>query len=650
MSVPTDIPTPVPSDEERCRALADLSPDILSIFDLQGRLVYSSAAVSRVHGYNVDELIGRSTFDHIHPEDRANVEAAFAAVIAHPDRQGLVRYRYRNADGSYTWMEATGRNEVANPALGGIIAISRDISAQFAAEQALREAERRFRMLFAANPQPMTIFDLETLQFLEANETALALYGYAREEFLGLRSSAIRPEEDLPRFERVLEQLRDDRRTGQVEHRARHRTKDGRIVDVVALVRRLDWVGRPACLVLIQDVTEQLRLQTKLQQTQKLESLGLLAGGIAHDFNNLLTAILGQSSMVAQDLPDDSPARANVLLIQESAVRAADLCRQMLAYSGRGRFLIRAIDLSALLRSTVELLKVTLRHTTVLHLDLAADLPAVEGDPSQLQQVAMNLVLNAADAIGEQGGAIHLATRLEHADRALLETMYLAPDLPPGDYVRLEVVDTGCGMSPEVLARVFDPFFTTKFTGRGLGLAAVLGIVRGHRGAIRVGSTPGVGTAFTLLFPVAPRPASPLPSPARSAGPAPVQPERTILVVDDDESVRRTVKAMLQRHGMRTLFAEDGLTGVELFAARHQEIDAVLLDLTMPRLDGTGALRRMLEIQPDARILLMSGFDEAAESERYGQLGQAGFVQKPFTMQALVDKLVRACAPPVTGR
>ena len=646
MSRPTELSAPNPSDEARFRALADLSPDILSILDREGRLVFNSAAAWKTHGYRPEDLLGRSTFELIHPEDRADFEATFVRLLHSPNEEDRVRYRYRNADGSYSWMEATGRNETTNPLLGGIIAISRDISARVVVENALRESEQRFRMLFATNPQPMTIFDLESLQFLEANEAALALYGHPREEFLRLRSREIRPAEDLARFDRVVELLRDNSTSGKLEHRARHRAKDGRLIDVIAFVQRIEWLGRAAVLVLLQDVTEQLKLQTKLQQTQKLESLGLLAGGIAHDFNNMLTAILGHASIAADEVPGDSSVQESLRLIQESSLRAAELCRQMLAYSGQGRFQVSTFELGDLLKTAVDLVRITIRPTIAVQIDLAAPLPCIEGDRAQLQQVVMNLVLNAADAIGERAGVIRLAAHREHADRARFETMHLSPQLPAGDYLVLEVSDNGCGMAPDIIARIFDPFFTTKFTGRGLGLAAVLGIVRGHRGAIKVESQPGHGTVFTILLPAA---AAQQPSAPSAAAPTPNAAAahrrgRTILVVDDEESVRKTVDAMLTREGVALRFAADGLAAVEEYREHHHTIDAVLLDLTMPRLSGTEAMERMLAINPHARVLLMSGFDEHVESARHAQRGQIGFVQKPFTSQALLEKIDLALA------
>jgi PAS domain S-box-containing protein len=536
-------------------------------------------------------------------------------------------------------MEASGRNELTNPHIKGIITVSRAIAERVRTEQLLRDDEQRYRMLFAANPHPMMVFDLETLRFIELNATALELYGYSRDEFLKLTIRDIRPPEDLARLDAIIARLNTNSIGGRLPGTWRHRLKSGRIIDVELVANRIEWTGRPAYIVLVDDVTERLRLETKLQQTQKLESLGLLAGGIAHDFNNILTAILGHASLASYEVTPTSSVGKSVQLIEESARRAAELCRQMLAYSGRGRFSVHPIDLSGFVQDIVNLLRVSIGKNCRLMQSPSQGLPLIEVDTTQLQQVVMNLVINAAEAIGKEEGTIRLTTGCLHVDRALLETMYLAQELAEGEYVELKISDTGCGMSPETIARVFDPFFTTKFTGRGLGLAAVLGIVRGHNGAIRVESAPGNGTTFTLLFPVAAGSALPV-----AEAPPPIaivarSKARTVLVVDDEESVRDIARCMLERWGFRVILANDGIEGVEKFREHQGEIDIVLLDLTMPRLGGCGAFEEMRKISPDACVLIMSGFDESAETQRLVGSGHAGFVQKPFTAQVLMTNI-----------
>lgn len=626
--------------EERFRALTEMLPDIVSIFDRNGVMIFNSTAAHKIHGYKSDELKGRSTFELIHPEDRAGVEKAFAAVLSSSVEKAVVRYRYLNANGSYTWMEAIGRNELNNPHIHGVIAVSRDISIQVLTEQLLRDDEQRYRMLFAANPHPMMVFDLETLRFLEINATALELYGYSQDEFLSLTIRDIRPPEDLLRLDAVIARLNTNSVGGRLPGSWRHRLKSGRIIDVELVANRIEWSGRPAYIVLVNDITEHLKLAAKLQQTQKLESLGLLAGGIAHDFNNILTAILGHASLAAFDAPPNSPVGESIQLIEESARRAAELCQQMLAYSGRGRISVRSVDLGGFVQDIVKLLRVSIGKNCRLMQSPNPGLPLIEVDTTQMQQVVMNLVINASEAIGAQEGTIRLATGCLHVDRTMLETMYLAQDLAEGEYVELKISDTGCGMSPETIARVFDPFFTTKFTGRGLGLAAVLGIVRSHNGAIRVESEPGNGTTFTLLFPVVSGSASTAVAVAPPVKPIPLRPKlRTVLVVDDEESVRLIARSMLERWGFRVILADDGVEGVVQFRKHQGEIDIVLLDLTMPKLSGYDAFNELRKLSPEVCVLMMSGFDESAETQRLIGHGHAGFIQKPFTAQGLLANI-----------
>src|SRR5581483_9532889 len=334
-----------------------------------------------------------------------------------------------------------------------------------------------------------------------------------------------------------------------------------------------------------------IKFEEHLRQTQKLESLGVLAGGVAHDFNNLLTGILGNASLALDTTDPGHPNHAALEEVVTAAERAADLTRQLLAYAGKGRFFTRNIDLSDLVRQITNLLRTSIPKTVQLRLHLADALPPMEADVSQIQQIIMNLVINGAEAIGAHPGTVLIQTAIQNVDEQYITT--LAPaghPLSPGDYVCLEVHDTGCGMDDDVQARIFDPFFTTKFTGRGLGLSAVLGIVRSHKGALKVYSTPGRGSTFKLLFPVgtgnvieaaagAPRPD------VRGSG--------LILVVDDEATVRATAKLALDRHGYTVLVAENGREAVDIFGRHKGEIRLVLMDLTMPVMGGEEAVRRL---------------------------------------------------------
>ncbi len=387
---------------------------------------------------------------------------------------------------------------------------------------------------------------------------------------------------------------------------------------------------------------EQARLERQLQQGQKLESLGVLAGGIAHDFNNLLTGILGHADLALAEIAPSSPAHDDVAQVVKAARRAADLTRELLAYSGRGRFVIEPIDLSALVRDMAQLLGVSIPKRCRLALELSAT-PWVEGDATQVRQVVMNLILNAVEAIGERDGVITMASGAEDLGPRSVARFGLHDDLPDGRYAYLRVTDTGQGMTDAVRERIFDPFFTTKFTGRGLGLAAALGIVRGHQGALRVTSTPGQGSAFTLLLPVAAHvPAVAPPVLVANGG---WRGRGLVLVVDDEEPVRRLATRMLERLGFETCVAANGREAVDLFAERSAQIDLVLLDMTMPVMGGEQALVELRRLRPDVRVVMSSGFSEQEVAGRTSFDRLTGFVQKPYRARDLQVVIERALQP-----
>ncbi len=382
---------------------------------------------------------------------------------------------------------------------------------------------------------------------------------------------------------------------------------------------------------------ERLALERKMLEAQKLESLGVLAGGIAHDFNNLLVTMLGNAGLALMEVGPESRARHYVEQIQIAAQRAADLTHQMLAYSGKGRFIVQAVSLNEVIEEMVKLLRVSISKQAALQLNLAPQLPLISADATQLRQVVMNLITNASDALANRAGTITVSTGAMLMERADFERVQPIHDLPAGEYVFLEVADTGSGMDAETQARIFEPFFTTKFTGRGLGLAAVLGIMRGHQGAIQVHSIVGEGTTFRLLFP----PQVPMPLPVLPlTAPAVQKTGARLLVVDDEEMVREITMDLLTRFGYETVGAENGARALEL--ARMHHFDCVLLDLTMPGMSSEETLRQLRELQPTLRVVLMSGYSEFETSLRFAKMTHDGFVQKPFTPSDLVERLQAA--------
>jgi nitrogen-specific signal transduction histidine kinase/CheY-like chemotaxis protein len=371
------------------------------------------------------------------------------------------------------------------------------------------------------------------------------------------------------------------------------------------------------------DITERKQAEERLRQAQKLESIGLLAGGVAHDFNNLLVGVIGNASLALDMLAPDHPAADLLAGVLKSGEQAAHLTRQMLAYSGKGKFVVEPLDLSAIIPDMIGLVRPSIPKKINLRLDLDEDLPAVEADRGQIQQVFMNLALNAADAIGSHEGLITVMTGVEQVDDEYWRHHPELAALAPGKYVWLEVRDTGCGMDEATKAKIFDPFFTTKFVGRGLGLAAVAGILRGHRGGITVSSAPGEGSCFTALFPAATSTAgkgmvAATNTSLRGAG--------TVLVVDDERVVLEMAKRALERHGYKVLTADSGLAAIDVFRRHPGEIALVVLDLSMPRMNGDETLPELRKIRPEVKVVVSSGFSESEAMALFHGQRVSGFV------------------------
>lgn len=418
-----------------------------------------------------------------------------------------------------------------------------------------------------------------------------------------------------------------------------NRNKQGDVYEVMQTITPIHDQGECVGYVSIQiDVTEQRKLQQRLQHADRVESLGVLAGGIAHDFNNLLTAIFGNVSLAVAHLEPESKIGTYLAAIEDASQVAADICKQMLAYSGKGKFEVRQVNLSALMESMGKLIQVALDKNAQVQLDLHDSLPVIDADVAQIQQVVLNLLTNASEALDGKHGRISVATGVIDADVAYLNSCIGASALEPGSYVYLEVSDTGCGMTPEIQEKIFDPFFTTKFTGRGLGMSAMLGIVQGHHGGLRLDSEPGQGTTIKIVFPVSASASQPAhlehaPKVKRR------QDSGTVLLIDDEEIVRNVATAMLENFGYTVLTAEDGVQGVEVYRQHRDEIDLVLLDMTMPNMNGQDCFRALKQINPEVCVILSSGYNEQEAISAFVGQGLAGFIQKPYKLNQLGEKL-----------
>ena len=406
----------------------------------------------------------------------------------------------------------------------------------------------------------------------------------------------------------------------------------------------IDWEGGNAKLVSLIDVTDQQRaeeerrrVELQAQQSQRLETLGVLAGGIAHDFNNLLTSIIGNARLILTDISPVSPIYSSVEQIDLAGQRAADLCNQMLAYSKMGKGPAKPIDVTRLIRAMVHLLEVSIVKKAMLRYDLADKIAAIEADPSQIQQLVMNLVTNASDALGDSPGGITIATGNVVLTRADIARLQHHEELAEGECVYLDVTDTGSGMDYETMSKVFDPFFTTKSAGRGFGLASIRGIVRTHKGGIEMRSAPGLGTTVRVLFSASSRAAEPEKEPEVVT--REVRGSETVLVADDDEWVRALAVTILERAGFRTLTAKDGREAVEMFRRHASDIDVVLLDLTMPELSGEEAMAAIRHLKPTVPVVLSSGYNELESTLQEHVDESVAFVRKPYRPNELTKRI-----------
>ncbi len=511
-------------------------------------------------------------------------------------------------------------------------------------EANLRESQGQLRQVIDLVPHFIFAKDQEG-RFILANQAVADAYGTTTEDLLGKTNTDFaRPAEEVRRSRAVdLEVIESG--TPKVVPEQQYTDAEGRerILQVTKIPFTCTSSELPSLLGIAIDVTEVKRtekerrqLEDQMQHLQKLESLGVLAGGVAHDFNNILVSVLGNAELALCDLPEKSPARLMIQRVVTSAERAAELVHQLLAYSGQGHFIVERLDLSRLSYGVSDLISASISKKAEVTVSATHGDVYVDADPAQLHQVLMNLMTNASDALGDQIGQITVTTGRMRAGREYLGSVVGAEDLLAGEYAFIEVADDGCGMDAETRDKVFDPFFTTKFVGRGLGLAAVLGIARGHDGALRVDSEPGRGTTVRLLLPLAPPPSRPDKPETPQASKLP---SSSILLVDDDPAVREFVTEALERSGGTVLIARDGAEAIDVYRRNADDVALVLLDMTMPEMNGAEALRELRRISPDVRVVLMSGFSEQLATQALGDRGPDGFLQKPFFPETLIRKI-----------
>ncbi len=621
---------------------------LVAELDAELRVTRWAGRAEKMFGWTSAETIGR-TLDEMnvnHSDEAGRIAGMFQNLRNGVQEHSTLRCRNLTKDGRTIhclWWNSVLRNP--DNSVRSYLTLAEEITYTVETLEKLQASDRLLNTLIHATGIGYVQLDASG-RIIAANENYIAFFGAENEAGLIGRSylDLIAPHHHALAA-RTFATLLAEGRIQNVE--ADLIGRDGRTAAFEFHANAEDTSEGLRLHFFCRDISERQRalderraMEAKLQETQKLESLGVLAGGIAHDFNNLLTGVLGNAALASSEIPEGSPAHAFLAQIEKAASRAADLCRQMLAYSGKGRFDVKPLDLNALIRETMSLLGISISKRARLDFQLASPLPAVLADTTQLRQIVMNLVINASESLGERDGTVLVATGIEHLDAAALLAANASPDAKDGDYVFIEVSDTGSGMEPDVLKRIFDPFFTTKFTGRGLGLAAVLGIVRGHHGALTVTSTPGTGTCFRVMLPASDQAAEP---DAAAESPEQWRGSGTVLVVDDEDTVRHVAMRLLGYLGFETVAAADGREALKLLPTLG-ELQFVFLDLTMPHMDGQQTLREMRKLRPDLRVLIMSGFSTEDIATRFQNDRFVDFIQKPFNLVQTREKIRRLLA------
>ena len=646
--------------ELRFRNMYEQSPIGIEIYDRDGKLIDANPASLDIFGVlSVDDVRGFRLFedpnlpegalDRLQSGDSVQFTSSFDFEIV----KKMALYDTQKSGECFVDVQITPF-DMSGTEDGGFLVFVRDITERTRAELALRDSKSRYQAVSELTSDYAYCFRVEPNDDL-VNEWVTGaldrLTGFTREELQasgGWERLIQADDQSIPmgQLEAVL-----SNQAKTVEYRIV--TKDGQVRWMLDHARPI-WDSeerRVTCIEgAVRDITDlkqaeqdRLDLQLRVQHAQKLESLETLAGGIAHDFNNLLMGVLGNAELALANIPPSSPARGDIESARQAATRAAELANQMLAYSGRGHFVTETINLSEVTASMGHLFEASLPKTTILNYQLDEQIPPIEGDKAQIRQVVLAFVTNASEAIENQQGIVEITTGTMECDRARLAEIDIANDCTEGTYAFLEVADEGVGMDAETLSNIFDPFFTTKFTGRGLGLAAVFGIVRGHRGGITIESELGKGTTIRALFPISEKPAG------RSqtdddyeTALATAALGNVVLLVDDEPSVLEVGTRMLAMAGFQVRTARDGYEAIEVFKQHSDDIACVILDLTMPKMDGEKTFFEFQKIRDDVPVLLSSGYTAEDVEARISMRGFAGFIKKPYMMNQLMKHVRRA--------
>ncbi len=633
--------TALRESEARYRSIVEEQTDLIYRAQPDGVVTLVNEAGCRYWGLKRDEIIGSDLRRFVHPDDLPALNRHLESLT--PESPvGTIECRVVLPSGEVRWQRWTNRALYDGNRLSGYQSVRRDITERKRVEEQLFRSERQFKAIAENAPDIITRYDLQG-RYLYVNPTFERATGMTSADILGKTQRERGVPEEIAqlwdaRFRSAIETRSVQSLEFEMKMPSGHRFYESRIVP------ELDPQGRIESLLAIsRDITERRQHDLALQHRQKLESMGVMAQGIAHEFNNLLGIMLNNAELALTTLPREAPERLSLEAINSAGRRAAAITRQMLTYIGNRPLQTTRLHLNDLIEEIRELLQASIAKNVSLVYCLSRHDPVVEGDAAQLRQVLLNLTINAAEAIGDRDGEVVISTDMRFIDQAFLATAIGTPDLPDGTYAVLSVRDDGCGMDTHTLARIFDPFFSTKFIGRGLGLPATLGIVRGHHGAISVASAPGEGTTVTVFLPVVHQPLPQSgPHGYTSIG---TSYQKIFLVIDDEESVRAVATRMLEWMSHPVLTTGNVETAVILARQHRPYLTCILLDAAITDCDLDRAVEKLRQASGDVPIILMSGYTEDIASRRFAHLGLNGFLQKPFTSQELRDAIDCALAP-----
>ena len=624
--------------EKRYRLIAENTADLISVMDMALRFTYISPASLRVRGFSVEEAMAQTLDQVLTPESMRKAIAAFqeellleASGTADPNRTRTLELEEYKKDGSIIWMEVSLsflRDKDSKPV--EILAVSRDITHRKITEDALRESEEKFRLTYNSSPDAVSITRFEDGLYIDINEGFTRATGYPRGEVIGKTSLELDIWYDPADRQKLIQGLQEKGYYENLE--AQFRRKDARLTTGLMSARVISLKGVSHLISITRDITESKLTAIKLQQIQKFEAIGTLAGGIAHDFNNLLMGIQGRASMISLDLGASHPHQEQIRAIEEYIRSATSLTQQLLGFARGGKYQVKPIDMNELVLSSATMFGRTKKEIRI-HTKCPASPLVVEADRGQIEQVLLNMYINAWQALPPEGGELYLETSVVQMEEAYCK----AHEAKAGQYVKISITDTGTGMSEAVRLQIFDPFFTTKEKGRGtgLGLASAYGIIKNHGGMITVYSEIGHGTTFNVYLPASDKEAHrELPV----AGEL-IKGSATILLVDDEQLIVDVGRAMLERLGYRVLACREGQEAVKVVADMGDEIDLVILDMIMPGMDGGAVFDGIRHIRPDMPVLLCSGYAINGQADKILKRGCNGFIQKPYNISEISLKI-----------